>query len=223
MHISIAKLKKSFYLEKIEVPVLNNIDLTINSGELISITGASGVGKSTLLHILGTLDTPSAGEVKLNNVDIFQNSSTEIAKFRNQNIGFVFQFHHLLPEFSAIENVKIPLLIRREKESTAKKKAEEWLNIVGLSHRLSHKPGELSGGEQQRVALARALVADPQLLLADEPTGNLDEVTGQSIVDILVKINQEKKITIVLVTHNLNLAQKTNKQLILTKTGFQQS
>ena len=223
MYINVSNLKKSFYLDKVQVPVLNKIDLTVNSGELISITGASGVGKSTLLHILGTLDTPSEGEVKLNNIDIFKKNSTEIAQFRNKNIGFVFQFHHLLPEFSALENVKIPLLIRREKDSVATKSAKEWLNTVGLSHRLNHKPGELSGGEQQRVALARALVASPQLLLADEPTGNLDEVTGQNIVDVLVKVNKERKITIVLVTHNLSLAKMTNKQLVLTRTGLTQN
>ncbi len=220
MKIEVSALQKSYFLREQQVPVLLGINLEIFSGEFVSLTGSSGVGKSTLLHILGTLDTPTSGQVRLGGVNVFEKKAADIAQFRNRNIGFVFQFHHLLPEFSALENVKIPLLIRREKEDSAHKKAQEMLDLVGLSHRFSHKPGELSGGEQQRVALARALVTSPQLLLADEPTGNLDEETGARIIELMQKINQQEKVTVIVVTHNLRLAKQAQKQLVLTRDGI---
>lgn len=220
MKIEVSALQKSYFLREQQVPVLLSFNMEIASGEFVSLTGSSGVGKSTLLHILGTLDKPTSGQVLLGGINVFASQAVDIAQFRNRNIGFVFQFHHLLPEFSALDNVKIPLLIRREKEAGAHKKALEMLDKVGLSHRFSHKPGELSGGEQQRVALARALVTSPQLLLADEPTGNLDEETGARIIELMQQINLQEKVTVIFVTHNLRLAKQAQKQLVLSKDGI---
>lgn len=220
MRIEVINLSKSYPHGDHEVSVLRDINLDLKEASLASLTGASGVGKSTLLHLLGTLDTPTSGRVLWNGDDIFAKSSADTAGFRNQNIGFVFQFHHLLPEFSAIENVKIPLRIRREDDGLSTQKAQAMLDRVGLSHRLDHKPGELSGGEQQRVALARALVTEPKLLLADEPTGNLDEKTSDGIMDLIYSINQEHKITVLLVTHNTRLAQRAQRKLVLSKEGI---
>lgn len=203
MNIQIQSLFKSYFLESKEVKVLKGLDLTIKSGTMLSITGPSGVGKSTLLHILGTLDTPSSGQVLLDGQNIFLKSVAELAQFRNTQIGFVFQFHHLLPEFTALENVALPLMMRGDKKAYSE--ATKWLERVGLSGRLSHKPGELSGGEQQRVALARALVSKPNLLLADEPTGNLDEATGLAIVELIRELNKELGMTVLMVTHNPRL------------------
>ncbi len=222
MKIEVSGLQKSYFLNKQQIPVLLGVNLSITSGDFVSLTGTSGVGKSTLLHILGTLDSPTKGEVKLADINVFAEKPDRIAQFRNQNIGFVFQFHHLLPEFSALENVAIPLLIRREKKQAAQEKALEMLVRVGLSHRFNHKPGELSGGEQQRVALARALVTSPQLLLADEPTGNLDEETGARIIELMQQINHEQKVTVIIVTHNLRLAKQARRQLILSVDGIQE-
>ena len=179
MNIDIENLSKSYFLGKAEIPVLRNISLKINEGELISLTGPSGVGKSTFLHVLGTLDTPTSGSILYAGQNVQSFIDADVARFRNENIGYVFQFHHLLSEFSALENVMMPLLMRREDKKQASARAEELLSFVGLKHRINHKPGELSGGEQQRVALARALAHSPKILLADEPTGNLDETTGQ--------------------------------------------
>jgi len=223
MHIKATGLKKSYFQGANEVKVLHGIDCELLPGSMTSLTGASGVGKSTLLHVLGTLDTPTEGSILWNDVDVLSGRSFEISAFRNQNIGFVFQFHHLLPEFTAIENVKIPLKIRRVEDGEATRRAEAMLNMVGLSHRIQHKPGELSGGEQQRVALARALITEPQLLLADEPTGNLDERTSDDIMNLMLKLNREQKVTVLLVTHNTRLAEKADYRLVLTKEGIQHS
>ncbi|MHB8174712.1 MAG: ABC transporter ATP-binding protein [Nitrospirota bacterium] len=189
-----------------EVAVLKGIDLDIPKGEMLSIVGASGVGKSTLLHVIGALDKPTSGQVLYDGRDVFSMSDGELASFRNKNIGFVFQFHHLLPEFSALENVLIPSMIGGIEPGKARNRAEALLDEVGLSGRLMHRPGELSGGEQQRVAIARALMSEPKVILADEPTGNLDTHTAQSVHELLKKLNKEKGLTSIIVTHNEKLA-----------------
>lgn len=193
--------------------VLNGIDLTIGQGEMLSVVGMSGAGKSTFLHILGALDRPSSGTVFFNGQDLNRMGSTKLAAFRNRSIGFVFQFHHLLPEFTALENVMMPSLINRVSAKAAEERAAESLDVVGLKERMTHRPGELSGGEQQRVALARALVMRPQLLLADEPTGNLDSHTGDAIHDLIFRLNEEYKIGMLVVTHNDALAKRMPRQL----------
>ena len=213
--VSIQGLKKSYWLEGKEVPVLKGVDLTIAKGERISIIGRSGSGKSTFLHVLGTLDYPSFGRVSYSGRDIFSLAPADLAAFRNRTIGFVFQFHHLLPDFSALENVMMPGLIQRRPTSEAEASARKMLDIVGLGHRVSHRPGELSGGEQQRVAIARALVLEPTLLLADEPTGNLDEVTALGIHQLLDELNEKTGLTIVLVTHSSALAQRMPRRLLM--------
>ena len=197
------------------VEVLKGVDLTFFRGEKAAIVGASGVGKTTLLHILGTLDRPTAGKVFYEGKDVFTLNEGDLAFFRNREIGFVFQFHHLLPEFNALENTMMPCLIQGIPKKEAASKAETILTLVGLKERLSHKPGELSGGEQQRVAVARALVLEPKVLLADEPTGNLDTKIGESVFDLLHEINQIKGVTLIVVTHNLKLAEKLSRQIQL--------
>ncbi|MBL4685789.1 MAG: ABC transporter ATP-binding protein [Nannocystaceae bacterium] len=189
--------------------VLVDVDLTLRQGEFVSIIGPSGAGKSTLLHCLGTLDLPTRGRILFGDVDIVQLPPPQLARFRNETIGFVFQFHHLLPEFSAVENVMMPAMIGRVSTKLARELAEEMLEAVGMTHRLAHRPGELSGGEQQRVAIARALVMRPKLLLADEPTGNLDTRTSEEVHDLLFRLNEEHDITMLLVTHNMELAQQS--------------
>lgn len=188
------------------VEVLRGIDLDLEQGTTVALVGASGAGKSTLLHLLGALDRPSAGTVLYRDGDIFGKSDRELAQFRNRSIGFVFQFHHLLPEFTALENVMMPALIARIPKEEARAEAEELLTDVGLAHRLTHRPGELSGGEQQRVAIARALALSPELLLADEPTGNLDMKTSEGVHALLADLQRKKGLTLVIVTHNERLA-----------------
>jgi lipoprotein-releasing system ATP-binding protein len=197
------------------VPVLDGLDLEVGRGEMLAITGASGVGKSTLLHVLGTLDRPEKGTVTVDGEDVFRLPEPRLRAFRNRTLGFVFQFHHLLPEFSALENVMMPLLIARAKEAEAKQRAQSLLGELGLSARADHRPGALSGGEQQRVAVARALAASPRALLADEPTGNLDEETGDRLHALVRGLNRDRGITVVLVTHNERLAAACDRRLRL--------
>jgi lipoprotein-releasing system ATP-binding protein len=214
--IQVQQLFKSFGNGAKKVEVLRGIDLTFFQGERAAIVGASGVGKTTLLHILGTIDRPTAGKVLHGGRDIFTLNEKDLALFRNREIGFVFQFHHLLPEFNALENTMMPCLIQSIPNKEAALRAEAILTLVGLKERLSHKPGELSGGEQQRVAVARALVLEPKVLLADEPTGNLDTKTGESVFALLQELNRIKGVTLIIVTHNPNLAAQMPRQILLT-------
>jgi lipoprotein-releasing system ATP-binding protein len=213
--IQVQQLFKSYGNGVKCVAVLKGVNLTFSRGERAAIVGASGVGKTTLLHILGTLDRPTTGKVFYEGKDIFTLNERDLAFFRNREIGFVFQFHHLLPEFNALENTMMPCVIQGIPKKEASSKAEAILTLVGLKERLSHKPGELSGGEQQRVAVARALVLEPKVLLADEPTGNLDTKIGESVFDLLQEMNQIKGVTLIVVTHNLTLAEKLSRQIQL--------
>lgn len=213
--VRVEQLFKSYGNGAKRVEVLRGINLTLSEGERIAIVGASGVGKTTLLHILGTLDRPTSGKVFYGGRDVFTQSEKELALFRNREIGFVFQFHHLLPEFTALENTMMPCLIREMSKKEAAARAESILSLVGLKHRLPHKPGELSGGEQQRVAVARALVLEPEVLLADEPTGNLDTKTGEAVFELLQELNRIKGVTLIVVTHNLKLAAGMSRQVHL--------
>jgi lipoprotein-releasing system ATP-binding protein len=213
--IQVQQLFKSYGNGAKRVEVLKGADLIFSRGEKAAIVGASGVGKTTLLHILGTLDRPTAGKVLYEGKDIYTLNEKDLALFRNREIGFVFQFHHLLPEFSALENTMMPCLIQGIPKKESASRAEAILTLVGLKERLTHKPGELSGGEQQRVAVARALVLGPKVLLADEPTGNLDTKTGESVFDLLRELNQIKGITLIVVTHNIKLAEKLSRQIQL--------
>lgn len=206
--IEVKDIYKSYGLPGKKVEVLRGLNLSIPRGQKLAIVGASGAGKSTLLHILGTLDKPGSGAVLYGGVSPFNLNDRDLAGFRNRRIGFVFQFHHLLPEFSALENVMMPAIIAGISPADAVRQAKEILIEVGLEERLTHKPGELSGGEQQRVAVARALVLKPDVLLADEPTGNLDASTGDAVHNLLVEINEKKGVTMVIVTHNEKLAGK---------------
>jgi lipoprotein-releasing system ATP-binding protein len=213
MAIAIQNLWKTFIKDGNRIDALKGIDLDIASAESLALVGVSGAGKSTLVHILGTLDHPTQGRVLYNGVDVFSWPEKRLAAFRNTRIGFVFQFHHLLPEFSGLENVMLPALINRLAKREARKKAEGLLKDVGLGARMTHKPGELSGGEQQRVAVARALIMAPDILLADEPTGNLDTETGKIIEDLLIDLHRERNVTLIVVTHNQSLAQRMSKSV----------
>lgn len=208
-------LQKSFEHRGKTLNVLTGVDLTLYQGDRVAIMGPSGAGKSTLLQVMGTLDEPTGGRLFFDGEDIFARSSAELAKFRNQSVGFVFQFHHLLPEFTALENVMMPGLIARQKRSEIEDRATELLGLVGLAERLNHQPGELSGGEQQRVAVARALFMEPRLLLADEPTGNLDLSTSAEIHALLRELNRTIGITIIVVTHDPRLADEMDIQLLV--------
>ncbi|MBJ6765152.1 ABC transporter ATP-binding protein [Myxococcaceae bacterium JPH2] len=213
--LSIRNVFKSYFLHGKRIDVLRGVSLDIERGSLVSMIGASGAGKSTFLHVLGTLDAPAAGEVFFDGRSVFAMNDAEIAEFRNHSIGFVFQSHYLLPEFTALENVAMPALIQRRDRAGAYTYARELLERVGLGARVDHRPGELSGGEAQRVALARALVLKPALLLADEPTGNLDPTTGEGIHQLLREVNRDLGITAVVVTHNETLARSMPRRLRL--------
>lgn len=209
-------LEKTYLQPGREVEVLRGLDLRVEEGDRVAVMGASGVGKSTLLHLLGTLDRPTGGRVFFRGDDVFTFDEVRLSEFRNRNIGFVFQFHHLLPEFTAVENTMMPALINGVPRDGAASMAEEILIRLGLAERLTHRVGELSGGEQQRVAVARALVLKPSLVLADEPTGNLDPKTGGRLMELLLSLNEELGTTMVLVTHNLDLARLMNRKLRLS-------
>jgi len=209
--IKVVDVYKSFQMGTHVLPVLKGIHLEIARGEMLAIVGASGAGKSTLLHIMGTLDRPTSGSVFYNGQDLFQQSEREQAEFRNRRIGFVFQFHHLLPEFTALENTYLPALIQHRPLGEARREAIQLLKEVGLENRLHHKPGELSGGEQQRVAVARALMQRPDLVLADEPTGNLDTHTGEALFTLLRQLNRTCGTAFVIVTHNEKVSAQADR------------
>ena len=213
--IELRGLIKTFRHNGNQVEVLTGVDLDIRRGETLAVVGASGVGKSTLLHILGTLERPSAGEVHWDGEDVFSLDDRSLAAFRNRKVGFVFQFHHLLAEFNALENVMMPALIARLPQPAAREQAEAILIRVGLKERLTHRVSTLSGGEQQRVAVARALVLQPEVLLADEPTGNLDPKSGGRVQELILELNLERGLTSVIVTHNLEMARILDRQITL--------
>jgi len=198
-----------------QTEVLKQVSFSMQPGELVAIVGSSGSGKSTVVHTLGGLDHPSSGEVFINGQSLQKMTPNALAKLRNQYLGFVYQFHHLMADFTALENVMMPMLIGRQNKGEAQSRAEQMLSAVGLQHRISHRPSALSGGERQRVAIARALVNNPALVLADEPTGNLDHKTTESIFELIQQLNQEKQIAFLLVTHDLSLAEKLNRRLIM--------
>ena len=198
-----------------QLNVLKGVDISIKEAEVVSIVGKSGAGKSTLLHILGTLDNADSGELLINDTDVSKLNKKQLAAFRNENIGFVFQFHHLLPEFTALENVCIPAFIRKKNESETEKRAKELLNYLGLGERLTHKPTQLSGGEQQRVAVARALINSPAIVFADEPSGNLDSASSTELHNLLFQLRDDFKQTFIIVTHNEELANMSDRKLVM--------
>jgi lipoprotein-releasing system ATP-binding protein len=218
-HIVVEKLGKSYLHGGKALPILWDVNLTLEPGDMVAVVGASGIGKSTFLQILGTLDLPTAGSIKFDGEELTTMSPSRLAEFRNHQIGFVFQFHHLLPDFTALENVMMPALIQRMSTERAQRRARDILGRVGLAHRLTHRPGELSGGEQQRVALARAMVLEPSLLLADEPTGNLDRSTGEAIHQLFLELNRERGSTLLVVTHNPDLAVLMPRRLRMVDGG----
>ena len=211
--LRVSGLKKTFSKNGVEINVIKRIDIDINEGDFITIMGPSGAGKSTFLHILGTLDKPSEGDIFFRDRNVKGFTEDEESKFRNEKVGFVFQFYHLLQDFNVIENIMMPLLIKRLSPAEALAKAENFLEIMGLKHRRDHKPGELSGGEQQRVAIARALINEPEIILADEPTGNLDRKTGKEVLDYLLSINERLSSTLILVTHDPEIGSIGERKL----------
>lgn len=213
--IELKDVSKSFGKGDARVDVLNNIDLSLEAGDMVAVLGASGAGKSTMLHIMGGLDRPTAGKVLYNDCDIYSMGNGKLSAFRNRDLGFVFQSHHLLPEFTALENVMMPSLIAGCPRNEAREKSLSILDKVGLSHRWHHKSGELSGGEQQRVAVARSLVMNPAIVLADEPTGNLDSKTGDEIFELMMELNRNMGITLVMVTHNEKLAARLGRKIVV--------
>jgi lipoprotein-releasing system ATP-binding protein len=211
--IEINNLTKNFQKDGRKIEVLKSVNLVVSAGESIAVLGVSGAGKTTLIHIIGTLDHPTYGSVLFDGIDPFNWEEKKIAHFRNKRIGFIFQFFNLLPEFDSLENTMMPALVYGMSRREAKERAEIILNEVGIGDRMNHKPGELSGGEQQRVAVARALIMEPDIILADEPTGNLDRSTGKKIEDILVELNQTKKVSLIVVTHNKSLADRMSRSI----------
>lgn len=213
--LEIKNLKKQYRSKESTITVFKSINFSLQQGDFVSLMGPSGIGKSTLLNILGTLDKPDDGEVFYNGRNPFNLSEKEKARFRNEEIGFVFQFHHLLPEFTALENVMMPAIVYAQKNNDVEKRALQLLDSVGLSHRITHKPSEMSGGERQRVAVARSLINNPDVVLADEPSGNLDLQNSRKLIDLLLKLNKEYGNTFIIATHNPDIAMKTDKILFM--------
>lgn len=220
MHVEIRSLSKRFIKDRSRIDVLTDLNLELQPGERVSIIGQSGSGKSTFLHVLGTLDRPTSGQVLFDGKDVFKNSAKKLDRLRNQRVGFVFQFHHLLPDHDALRNVMMPAVIAGVDSAEARERAQGLLEQVGLQDRLTHRPGKLSGGEQQRVAIARALMRRPSLLLADEPTGNLDPRTSDAVLEQMLELNKEVGSTLVVVTHSHELAAKFDRRLTLRDGRF---